>query len=241
MKKTLFFIVLIILGVNTIYSQNYQTIYPGRTALYSSNGNVFPVYTTEEKRGDQLVYHLNKVIDFNDTGRHGCGSGDAPCWAGETVFIRNDGTNVYFNKNNEKIEIKTQCQLNEKWIAYLPADSSIVIEAEVIKVEEKTILGQPDSVKTIRFKVLENKGSIANDINLKIVSLSKNYGWIEAVNFSSFPQDYFDELNVHFYEKYLLVGIDQPQLGIQNLTTFDIFDFQPGDIIQTEESKNYAF
>jgi hypothetical protein len=237
MKKTLFFIVSIILGTIATFAQNYQTIYPDRTALYVSSGSIFPLYAKEEKSGDLLIYSLNKVIEYES---YYGGSNNAPTWAGEKVIIRSDGTNVYFNKNNNQIIIKPQARLNEKWWAYQPADSSIIIEAEVVKIEQTTTLGQPDTVKTISFIVRKNNGNVEFAYGKNSISISKNYGWVNAPNFYYFPETFYDMFNSFPHEIYSLVGISNPQLGVQNLTTFSVYDFQPDDIIQTHETERYS-
>ncbi len=71
---------------------------------------------------------------------------------------------------------------------------------------------------------------IDHPINQMNIKLSKHFGLIKTLNFSLFPnlsESYpwrrFEELN--------LLGLSKPNLGVQNIGWFDVFDFQQGDEI----------
>jgi len=243
MKKIAFFLSFISLGFISTFAQNYQTIDPNRTALFVyedhyswSDKRITSLYVDSVKLESDKVFYPYRTIDCLDVdcvdSKHNK-TDTASCWVGKKVIIKSDGTNIYFNNYSDSIVIRTQAKLNEKWIVFPSYDTKI--EAEVIKIEATTTLGQPDSVKTILFRVLMNPYNETFDIDNQTVSISKNYGWIETINFKLFP---FEWGNTSL-TKYKLIGITNPDLGIQNLTWFDVFDFQPGDVIQTKVTEKY--
>ena len=70
---------------------------------------------------------------------------------------------------------------------------------------------------------------ILNDMT---VLLSKHYGLIKTLNFSLFPNETHETYPwPRYFEELDLVSISSPRIGEQNLTWFDVYNFQPGDEI----------
>ena len=106
----------------------------------------------------------------------------------------------------------------------------------MLEIESISFLGLTDSVKTIGFQVYDKQmNPLSHDLNKKTIMISKQYGAVRILNFYQFP-DIF-QLNYGYWGRglttYKLVGLSTPQLGVQNLSWFDVFDFQPGDEIHT--------
>jgi hypothetical protein len=166
-----------------------------------------------------------------------CYSAKGPSWIGEKVLVT-DSTNLFFNYKHDTIIIKTNALLNESWLAFDIMDS-ISIVAQVVKIDTMTFLGLIDTVKTVAFQVFDKTNEpISHKVNDMYLELSRNYGFIEIINFYFFP-DY--DMEAYMYEQlehYKLVGLSNPETGIHNLTWFEVFDFQPGDEIHV--SYNYS-
>ena len=134
--------------------------------------------------------------------------------------------------------IKTTALLNDSWTAYYLPDS-IKIIATVISHDTMSFLGQLDSVKTIGFQVYDkNMDLLDYPLNTMELRISKNFGFVKTFNFYLFPNltDYTSER----FEEYSLIGLSNPEIGIQNLTWFEINDFQPGDELHiVNESRSW--
>lgn len=234
MKKTpLLLIVFCILISSGLQAQNYQTVNSGRIAYFTTTGEDFQFLRIDSVsfNGDSIFYP-NRTL--GQVGYH-CISPNEPSWSGRKIIVRKDGSNVYYNYHNDSILIKTQAILKEKWIAFHSKDS-ITFKAEVVAVDLKTVLGQLDSVKTIQFQGLDSHGNVVDPLlNAKQINISKNYGLVTSLNFNLFPNIELDYSLFQKFGYFELVGLTSPKLGFQNLTWFDVFDYQPGDIFHIEE------
>ena len=159
-------------------------------------------------------------------------------WLGSKILIRKNGENLFINSNHDTIFIKTNAKLEDNWVAYEFPDSMYIV-ASVIDHDTISFLGLKDSVKTIEFQVLDhNHVMIPHSVNGKKIQLSRSYGLISTLNFSLFPDlqptsNTNDEL-----EEYRIVGISNPRFGVQNLTWFDVYDFNVGDEVHILKTNN---
>lgn len=148
-------------------------------------------------------------------------------WIGSKIIVKEDGTNIFFNKEEDSIKIETLAKLNETWTSYQKEDS-LIIKAEIINWDTTSFLGITDSVKTIGFQAYdENMDSLAHEVNEMTIAISKYHGFVRTLNFYLFPligEDVF----VHPLKQYELAGLSQPDVGLDNLTWFDIHDYQIG-------------
>ena len=214
------------------FAQNYSILQPERTYLYEgSEGYIYGMRVDSvSPQGDDVIFHLLKNLQaVNDY----CLIPEGPSWLGDRIRIHPNGESVFYNINNEPVTIKTQANLNETWICYTSA--SVSFRATVSSVGMGEILGLPDSLKTISFQAIDAGGqNIEHPVNALQVVLSKNYGMLETLNFYNFPQH-----DVGFFlgqlQQMTLVGFDQPETGIQDLTWKEVHDYEVGDILHTEE------
>jgi hypothetical protein len=230
------FCILISLGLS---AQNYQTINSGRINYFTATGSALQFLRIDSIsfNGDSIIYP-NRCVDqisYEDDYPE-CFSPYQPSWAGSRIIISDGGENIYFNRENDSIVIKTLAKLNDNWIAYKKRDS-ILITAEVVAYDTAIVLGLVDSVKTILFQVFDSLGEKLNHpYNDVTVKISKNFGWVISPNFNQFPNWQSEIQFLSQFNSYTLVGIDNPKLGIQNLTWFEVFDFQPGDVLHIKNA-----
>jgi len=227
--KHLFLICTLCVILSKLYAQDFQSVNANRIAYFSFYGNdfIFLRIDSVAYKGDSVYYPQRSLenVDYD------CFSPTSPSWAGSKIIIRPNGTNIYFNRNNDSVVIKTQAALYEKWIAYHIRDS-IIVEAEVTKLQSDTLLGLTDSVKTIQFRVLDaNSKPLQNQLSQITLELTQHYGWKTAMNFNLFPNLTASYFPVQESRTCMLVGLSDPKVGIQNLTWFDVYDFQPGDML----------
>lgn len=226
MKKALLFYLLMFLLIITGNAQNYQTYFSGKTISFSNpyEGLKFQrVDSVSISQGDSVLWFFPSfdMEDYHCVNPHG------PNWSGRKLIVRENGDNVFFNKHNDSILLKTHAELHSPWLAYKKA-GSFNIFAEVVNHDTLTFLGVTDSVKTIGFQVYDdNNNNISHALNNRHLKISKNYGLIKTFLFRKFP-DY--NPGYPYLIEYDITGISSPELGIRNLTWKEVFDdFYPGD------------
>ncbi|MBN2613366.1 MAG: T9SS type A sorting domain-containing protein [Bacteroidales bacterium] len=228
MSKLILIVALILATVNILLCQNYQVVYSKRTLFLEDDyGRIKAVkIDSVEAAEDSIFYPMRTIRHIN----FDCYSPYAPTWFGEKVIIKPDGYSLFFNQNNDTVIIKTDAVLGEKWLAYQLPDS-LIIFAEIAANDAIDVLGITDSVKTISFKAYDKMmNPVTHQVNAKTLRVAENFGIIETFDFFRFPD--FDE-NDYYYQgtNFKLAGMTNPDLGIQNLTWKQVYDFNIGDEI----------
>ncbi|MBW6533516.1 MAG: T9SS type A sorting domain-containing protein [Mariniphaga sp.] len=219
-----------------IYSQqDYRSIHPQREVLFRNQANRIIGFRVDSVKisPDTILYPFATIQEISPDG---CFSPYEASWIGKKVVIKQDGSNLFFNRNGDTISLKTQAQIDESWIAFHCADN-FQVEAKVKSVSFEDFLGLKDSVKTITFQVIGKQGNtIDHDLNNLKVKISKNYGFVETLNFYLFP-DFIVNYPPDRLGPYTLAGLTNPEAGVQNLKWFDVYNFNIGDEIHVQELK----
>lgn len=218
-------------------SHDYQTVYSNRIALFENSEKQIKALRIDSVKTDtdSVFYPFATVQEVSEN----CFSPYKASWMGEKVVIKPDGTNLFFNRDGDTITLQTRARLNESWIAFKHGDD-FRVKATVQSVGLKTFLGLTDSVKTISLTVIDkNENTLEHPLNNLKLRISKNYGFVETLNFNLFP-----DVEVHDtmekLESISLAGLTNPTVGVQNLTWFEVNDFQPGDELHVlEESSSW--
>ena len=238
MNYKLFFATLcVILFLLPIKAQNYQTFISNRNATFVGSYNVFEFVRIDSVHvGNDSIFYPNSNIQEIEVG---CYIPLGHSWIGSPVIIKQDGFNCFINKAGDTIRINTNAEVSESWTVYEKPDDLKII-GRVNELRTRSFLGITDLVKAIDFYVYDrNNQRINHKLDDMRVLLSKNYGIIQTLNFSLFPDlESGDFLWFRVFEELNLFGLSDPFLGDQNLTWFDAFDFQSGDEIHVlyEES-----
>jgi agmatine deiminase len=211
-------------------SGDYATVRPGRTATYTHydyygyQKTLFLRITEENYTPERTDYYLAPHINRID---YQCHTADYS-FLGEKVSFMNNGDDVFLNYNNDSIIIRTTAEEGETWVLF--ENDELIITGEIISHQPEDILGQTDSVKTIKLEAYNSQmESIDHNISGLQLKLSKKHGLIQTINFLSFPDSSSGMEENH--SSYELIGIANPDLGVQNLTWMDVHDFEPGDEI----------
>lgn len=235
MKRFNLLTFLIALTTLNALAHDYQTLYSNRIALFENSEKQIKALRIDSVKAvtDSVFYPFATIQRISES----CISPYKASWIGEKVVIKPDGTNLFFNRDGDTITMKTHARGNETWIAFQRGDD-FRVKATVQSVGLENFLGLTDSVKTITLTVTDKNGNpqqhSLNNLKLKI---SKTYGFIEPLNFYLFP-----DITVSFpadrLEIYSLVGLTNPNVvGVQNLTWFEVYDFQPGDEFHVQMHK----
>jgi len=226
--KTVIYFLILVCFIK-IQAQDYQSVNSKRISFFNKQGENIKCIKIDSVglKTDSILYPFSifRKIEYE------CYTPFGYSWIGRKIIIQKNGLNVFFNKDNDSIKIKTNATPNESWIAYKIADSTTVI-AKVISIDTLKILTLIDSVKIISFQAY-NKAMepIDCEINNLTLVLSKNYGFIKTVNFNLFPDLTDDNPGENQLLNYELIGLSNPKVGVQNLTWLDVYDFQVGDEI----------
>jgi hypothetical protein len=207
-------------------SHDYQTVFSNKVALFDNSEKQIKALRIDSVKADadSVFYPFATIQEVSKN----CFSPYKASWIGEKVVVKSDGTNLFFNREGDTITLKTRALINESWIAFQSADN-FRVKATVQSIELVNFLGLTDSVKTITLSVIDqHENTLEHSLNSMELEISKTYGFVQTLNFYLFP-DNTVRYPTDRLKPYALVGLTNPKVGIQNLTWFEVNDFQPGD------------
>ena len=226
MKSIKLSLIFALISILSTSGQNYQTVNSKRIVYFDNqNKNIKCIRIDSVKiQTDSILFPFTEIQKLDNY----CYSPRVASWIGKKIIIKENGLNEFINKMGDTITIHTNAPIGDKWIAFQIKDS-LIVEASVVNHDTLTFLGLIDSVKTIRFQTFDKKmNPLVEDLNHMEIKISKNYGFVKTLNFYLFPNFKIDYPTGQF-EEYNLIGLSNPEIGIRNLTWFEINDFQIGD------------
>ena len=234
MKRFIGLLSLVFVLISNLFAYDYQTVYSHRTALFAaSSGEVKTMKIDSVKfNGDSILYPLKNIQQLGTN----CFTPYGASWLGSKIIVK-PGWNYFFNRDNDTIKIKTDAKLHERWLFY--ANSEIEYYASVLKIEQVNFLGITDTIKTIDFDLMILmphlvKSKISKDFDGQTIQISKNFGLIKTFNMLVFPYQNETSKSIINWDQFIIAGLTNPTMGVQNLTWFDVFDFQAGDEIHSK-------
>ncbi len=235
MKKLVWFFVVSFLSVFG-QSQNFQCINNNSISYFEDENSIKVIQIDSViAEGDDLVYYNYPTLGEADEIY--CYDPLGPSWIGRKMVAKPDGDNVFYNKDDQPITIKTLKEVGDYWICY-EFFTGFYIEATIIEVESTEFLGITDMVKKITFQAMYSNGTpVAHPVNDMYLLLSENHGLIRTINFNVFPELYDGVWEEECHE-YVLCGLSSPSTGKQNLTMGQIFNLNIGDEYHTKKFLN---
>jgi len=233
--KTTFLSFFVILNFGLAISQNYNLIQTNDTLLAQSDDLIFAlnIDSISFESGYEIQY-LTKNIRHKGENCFEILGGSA---AGSHWLKYNDGTYILFNSVDDTLRLLSQAHLSDSWIFYQNLQYKII--ASVSSVALSTVFGNPDSVKTITFQAYDlSNNPITHDANNWHVSLSKQYGLQDWINFYAFPDFNDNDLNLIAVnsEEIHTIGSHLAHSSIRNIETFDVYNFNIGDEFHVVEN-----
>lgn len=223
-------------------AQNYQPISSDRISYFVDS----EAYVHAAKV-DSVSFDIDSTMYFMkniQNASHDFYTINGDSWLGNKIVYQNNGDSFFYNKNNEPILIKANAIIEETWTAFEIEDSLLVL-ASVTECDTMSFLGLNDSVKIIEFSLFDDQMQLVDvPLNDYSIVLSKNYGFVRTLSFLHFPfndqsSDYWT-YSIEFNQM-SLVGMNNPVVGLQNLTMLTTFDFQPDDELHIEYESTYCY
>jgi hypothetical protein len=218
----------------TLKAQNYKAIKTDGEYFFldSAQLNIIAIRIDSTKNiGDDIQYYNFKQIRQTDSG---CYTLAGVSWLGDEVIEKPDGTFEFvklpydLSDSIHTFRIQTRSILNQPWVLYRFHTTTDYIEAKLTEIKWMSFLNLTDSVRVISLVRKNTAGQVIDDpANYQKLLISKNYGLIKLIKFDDLP--YYS-----LYSFYDLVGKTNPETGITNLKTLQIYDFEPGDEFHTE-------
>lgn len=234
---TLSFIILILQSIAT--AQDWQCVHDSSTALFKDEFNtirVVKISSSAEINGYRHFYPDPVFRDVSVSPSSGqliyCADTNGVSWLGSFTSAGIAG-NFFTNISGDAIRFRTDAQPGEPWICCRISDTTR-LWAKITGCEIDTVLGIPDSVRSISFQATLLSGdSVIHPLNSQTFRVSKHFGMITFCDFYYFPECNLD---------YSLAGYQEQELnlGEHNLTNHEVFDFSVGDEFHTYEGGEFS-
>jgi len=162
-----------------------------------------------------VFYNYKQISNYQ-----GCFLYSHNSWLGNKIIKKQNNNWQFINYGSDTLTIKPSAAIDVKWYAgsLFTANDS----ARVDSIYSTTFLGVTDSVKSITIYWY-----YSNQYNSSQILVSKNYGLIKFLNLN-------ENNNIS-----AIIGIKNPTLGVQNLSSSNVFDFQVGDVYHTVYDNGY--
>jgi len=228
----IFYTLILLILPGFLTAQNYQTVNSGRIAYFERYSSDFGCVRIDSVKSetDSILF---PSINFQSFDGYCFTPGH---WLSSRIILQQSGDNLFFNRKNDTIRIKTKAALNDSWICYELPDSVSIIST-LVSNEIASFLGLQDSVKVISFKYFDkNMNPVDHEINELTIAISKSYGLVKTLDFNNFPE-YVHSDNQEYSLECNLCGLSDPKTGFQDFSWFEAHDFHTGDEIHvlTEE------
>ncbi len=139
---------------------------------------------------------------------------------GKSVTKLSNGWFWFNNLSGDTIFFNSLANINDSW-TFFHLSSGDYIEATVELLYTDIVLGIPDQVKAIVLRARNSSGNIIpHPFNLKVIELSKTFGFTRIYDLQSFPADTVT---------HLLAGRTDPEMGIQELSWSEVITYDVGD------------
>jgi len=195
-------------------STGYQTVYSHRKAYFETD-----VHTTTTLKMDSCAFLNDSVFYPARTAQligDECYDPRGSGWAGKKIVF-DKAWNYFFNADNDTLKIKTDAVLNESWTLY--QQNNTTITATVTRWDTASVLGVIDSVKTFTLHVFDpTMKPMPHELENAIFSISKQYGYTKALNFTYFPSVKYSSLTPEA-KVFSLIGLTNPVLGVDEWGT----------------------
>lgn len=223
MRNYIFILVLFI--SSSVFGQDYKLIKPQRIAHfeyleYGINSKFISVrIDTSYLLGSDSILENYNILSEDAIFSYCQDARDTNFFLSKIQLKPNDD-HLIFNRVGDTIKIQTKANIGSQWILYQFPNGNY-LRADLISHTYQNVLSIMDSVKTITIQAFDSGNNpVSHPFNGKNISWSKNHGLIKLYSTINFPND---------TTTYNLVGMNNPELGITNLTWPQINNWNIGD------------
>jgi len=230
--KGSFFLLVLILAINSLCAQNYQCLQPGSKQYFVNS-----FHYLRGMRIDSVRTINNNTIFYPFHSRRGYSAEDSNggSWLGKTVIQSPDGFTRFETMWNDTILIKTQANVGDSWI-FFKDTGAVYYVAQLTKIDTASFVGQLDSIKSITISAM--KAGVpypSSPINGYAVILSKNHGFVSIFDLCTFPYTKKGPGNPTGFDFFLSQNAMPGeaafhQVEYHNPALQSLYDFNPGDI-----------
>jgi hypothetical protein len=217
-----YILLLFIISANITFSQNYENVCTNGLTFYKDNAGNIKAFRLDSiylpGNNDTVFFSYRTIWDW---ASYFCYDTTNGSMLGLKVYKKLDGWFYFFNRNHDTIKINSQATLNQAW-KFCDLPSNQYIEAKVTAIQYDSILGTTDQVKILTFQAKDNlNNNVYNILNNRTIKLSQHYGLTKMLYVYYIPSD---------TTEYFLEGKSFPQMGLQDMTWRDVFDYNVGDV-----------
>ena len=151
----------------------------------------------------------------------------SPWWVGSKMILRNDGSQLFFNAENDTLIFYADKSLAEEWVMVKFTNGNYV-NAKIKSVGTDIVSGLTDSIKTIEIRKYSKDG-IPGSFYPDIV-ISKNNGFINVFPLFSVLDSWEWIYELHT-NKYTISSYILSTIG-KKLLYRDVYGFDKGDVFQ---------
>lgn len=231
MKTPLILCLLFICSYPNLCGQSYALVRSGEQRFYDTGLGHVSLEVAESSFDGDSLFTLATHWVHQDGDLSGCAYPDTSSWLGVQVRQAVNGTRILYTMTGAAITLYPSVDLDVSWVAYFSPDASWYLEASLVGFDQFEVLGNVEWVSTIQFQAYNDADGTPIDhwMNDEVVSIAQNSGLLEAPALANFPSPPPFSLPTHFS----LSGMEGVA-GVQNISWFEVFDFEPGDEIHYE-------
>lgn len=231
-----YILILILLISIPVFGQDYKLINPQRIAHfeYLEYGNTSKFVSVQIDTSYFLVtdsIYENYRILTEDWIYSYCQDARDTNFFLSKIQLRTNNDHLFFNRNDDTIKIQPNANSGSQWTLYQFPNGNY-LRADLISHTFQNVLSIMDSVKTLTIQAFDSGNNpVSHPFNGKNISWSKNYGLIKFYSTLNFPND---------TTTYNLIGMNNPDMGITNLTWPQINNWNTGDEFHYQGEDNQA-
>lgn len=235
--------ILLITCSTVIFAQDYKlfnsiskklfSTYPEKSSTYSLSFDMSTSVGT-----DSVYYNFFKIEDLNFYSYNcdfwvgpECYKQNIPVWIGAKIEYDNIYSYNFFPDNGDTIHFDFTPVPGDTSVFYVDTIQrfSLIYEG----MDTITVLSYSDSARIFKIQHTDLEGNeINSQLNGQNIIIAKDLGLIRFFQIDDFPQ---------VLNPISLIGQENPNLGIFNITNEMLYDFQPGDEIQHRIAKYYSY
>jgi hypothetical protein len=237
MKKP--FTILFLLLVNLAHGQNYRLFNSANKKLFASipsQSETFSIaFDSVTASGSDSVYY--NFFGIRETAiptncifwcSSDCQTQDVPTWAGGKIIDNNSGLIQFFTLSGDTLNFNFNLSIGDSSLFYQDVSQKFFFRFD--EIDTMTVLSAIDSVKEYTIVHTDAAGNVINSqLNNEKIIVAKNRGLAQFFQVDSFPS---------VLKAVALAGSVSPDGGFYKLTNEELYDFQPGDEIQTHLWRN---